>query len=89
MAGVSKGKSAGLPVVSSRTSTVTVGGASDSMYAFSSSKILCGSWLPTSRQLSLHPALAGTMVLGPGPDQPLHRPLTSSVGRAEMRSRML
>ena len=34
-------------------------------------------------------ALAGMIVFGPGPDQPLHRPLMSSVGRAETRSRMV
>src|SRR5690606_30742978 len=61
-------------------------GVTDSMCAFSISKIRSGSWLPTGRELTFAPALAGMIVFGPGPLYPPQIPLISSVGRAEIRS---
>ena len=49
----------------------------------------CGSWSATSRQLTLAWAWAGMMVLAPSPVNPPHRPLTSSVGRIDLRSRVV
>ena len=48
-----------------------------------------GSWSATSRKEILACAAFGMIVLEPGPVCPPHMPLTSAVGRAQIRSRVL
>ena len=58
-------------------------------YASKASRTSRASWSATSRKDSLACASFGMMVLPPGPVCPPQMPLTSAVGRAQIRSSVL
>ena len=89
-AGESTGENDGL---TPGPSTVTVasmpGGVCWATYSRSAAATSAGSWCATSRNDSFACASLGMMVLPPGPVCPPHMPLTSAVGRAQIRSSVL
>ena len=86
VAGWSVGVRLGLPPWSGCVVTVTPAGATAATWSLKAARILSGSWLATRRAEILACACAGMIVLPPSPWNPLHMPLTSSVGRADLRS---
>ena len=77
------------PGPSKVTSASIPGGVCAVTYARSPALTSAGSWWATSRNETLACASRGTIVLAPGPVWPPHMPLTSAVGRAQIRSRVL
>ena len=67
----------------------TPGGVRCATYSRSAAATSAGSWFATSRNDSLACASLGMTVLLPGPVCPPHIPLTSAVGRAQIRSSVL
>ena len=65
------------------------GGVRCATYSRSATATSAGSWFATSRNESFACAWLGMMVLPPGPVCPPHIPLTSAVGRAQIRSSVL
>ena len=64
-------------------------GVAAATYSRKASPTSAGSWSATSRKETLACAALGMMVLEPGPVWPPHIPLTSAVGRAQIRSSVL
>src|SRR4029453_18397671 len=85
--GWSRGVRAGLTPPKERTETSTWPGARSRTQRSNSGSSRAGSWSATRRNDTLAWASAGMMVLDPTPVKPPQMPLTSAVGRPDIRSR--